>query len=186
MLSPTAAAGAAAGSSARPGISARARSSAGSWRLAQASSDSITKYMYGFIFPAPGAGGGRGGHLGACGWRSSFTVRTKAPKSNGRRASSCIRSQGCSSSSCACGRCSGSLCKQRATKSAKAGEKVSVESVGAGSLMICERRTKALGLAEEKEEYGYWPSAHSTRVMPSDQTSEAKEYGLPPSRSGDM
>ena len=52
--------------------------------------------------------------------------------------------------------------------------------------MICERRTKALGLAEEKEEYGYWPSAHSTRVMPSDQTSEAKEYGLPASRSGDM
>ena len=40
MLSPTAAAGAAAESSARPRISARARSSAGSWRLAQASSDS--------------------------------------------------------------------------------------------------------------------------------------------------
>ena len=46
------------------------------------------------------------------------------------------------------------MCKQRATKSAKAGEKVCVESVGAGSLMICERSTKAFGLAAEKDEYG--------------------------------
>ena len=46
------------------------------------------------------------------------------------------------------------MCKQRATKSAKAGEKVCVERVGAGSLMICERSTKAFGLAAEKDEYG--------------------------------